>query len=243
MSTIVACTILLGGVFQSPVEAASDFSFDQGNKAKVEFQFADLLNIGSQSNMMTTFQLYWNEWFSKNDGEEEKSADNEQVEKPEEEQVEEPKEEVVQPNKNEEEQVAPETNKQDQQQEGLSQFEQEVVDLTNDERSKQGLQPLEADVELSVVARDKSQDMQNQNYFDHTSPTYGSPFDMMGAYGISYQAAGENIARGQTSPEEVVNGWMNSQGHRENILNGDFTHIGVGFVEQGNYWTQMFIGK
>ena len=85
--------------------------------------------------------------------------------------------------------------------------------------------------------------MQVNNYFDHNSPTYGSPFDMMRSYGIDYRTAGENIAMGQRTPQEVVNAWMNSPGHRANILNGDFTHIGVGYVEQGNYWTQQFIGK
>lgn len=125
----------------------------------------------------------------------------------------------------------------------LHPFEQEVVDLTNQEREKQGLAPLEIDLELSVVSKDKSKDMLNNQYFSHDSPTYGSPFDMMEQYGISYRTAGENIAKGQSSPEEVVNGWMNSPGHRENILNGDFTHIGVGYVEEENVWTQQFIGK
>ncbi|WP_338471017.1 CAP domain-containing protein [Niallia sp. XMNu-256] len=125
----------------------------------------------------------------------------------------------------------------------VSAFEQKVVELTNQERAKNGLPALKLDVELSKVARDKSRDMQTKNYFSHTSPTYGSPFDMMKAYGISYNTAGENIAMGQRSPEEVVNAWMNSQGHRENIMNAKFTHIGVGHVEEGNYWTQMFIGK
>lgn len=125
----------------------------------------------------------------------------------------------------------------------VSQFEQEVVDLTNQEREKQGLAPLELDPELSKVAREKSKDMQSNNYFDHNSPNYGSPFDMMQSFGIDYNTAGENIAQGQQTPEEVVNAWMNSQGHRENIMNSDFTHIGIGYVEQGNYWTQMFIGK
>jgi uncharacterized YkwD family protein len=127
--------------------------------------------------------------------------------------------------------------------EELSQFEQEVVDLTNEERSKQGLQALQVDTNLSEVAREKSRDMATSNYFDHNSPNYGSPFDMMQQFGISYQTAGENIAKGQRSPQEVVDAWMNSEGHRANILNGNFTHIGVGFVEQGNHWTQMFIGK
>jgi uncharacterized YkwD family protein len=125
----------------------------------------------------------------------------------------------------------------------LSAFEQEVVKLTNAEREKQGLSALKIDTELSKVARIKSQDMKDNNYFDHNSPTYGSPFDMMKKFGISYTSAGENIAQGQQTPEEVVQAWMNSQGHRENIMNSSFTHIGVGYVESGNYWTQQFIGK
>ncbi|MEN1970224.1 CAP domain-containing protein [Lentibacillus sp. N15] len=141
----------------------------------------------------------------------------------------------------------PAADKQEQQSQekaqGLSQYEQQVVDLTNQEREKQGLSPLKADTELSKVAHEKSRDMSANNYFSHNSPTYGSPFDMMKSYGISYQSAGENIARGQQTPEEVVNAWMNSEGHRANILNAKFTHIGVGFVENGNYWTQEFIGK
>lgn len=81
------------------------------------------------------------------------------------------------------------------------------------------------------------------NYFSHTSPTYGSPFDMMKKFGISYTAAGENIAKGQRTPQEVVTAWMNSEGHRANILNKNYTHIGVGFEENGYIWTQQFIKK
>lgn len=125
----------------------------------------------------------------------------------------------------------------------LSEFEQRVVELTNAERAKQGLPALKIDTELSKVARTKSEDMQKNNYFDHNSPTYGSPFDMMKKFGISYTSAGENIAQGQRTPEEVVQAWMNSAGHRANILNNGFTHIGVGYVESGNYWTQQFITK
>ncbi|MGG5736658.1 MULTISPECIES: CAP domain-containing protein [Bacillus cereus group] len=125
----------------------------------------------------------------------------------------------------------------------LSEFEQRVVELTNAERAKQGLSALQIDTELSKVARIKSEDMQKNNYFDHNSPTYGSPFDMMKKFGISYTSAGENIAQGQRTPEEVVQAWMNSAGHRANILNNSFTHIGVGYVESGNYWTQQFITK
>ncbi|MRG86871.1 CAP domain-containing protein [Salinibacillus xinjiangensis] len=126
---------------------------------------------------------------------------------------------------------------------GLSEFESKVVELTNAERSKEGLPKLKADTSLSNVARKKSQDMQAKGYFSHTSPTYGSPFDMMRDFGIDYQSAAENIAKGQRTPEEVVNSWMNSSGHRKNIMNSEFTHIGVGLEKNGYYWTQMFIKK
>jgi len=143
--------------------------------------------------------------------------------------------EVNVPNTENNEQVSDDTS--------VSAFEQEVLTLTNAERAKQGLPALTLDEELSKVARIKSQDMKDNNYFSHTSPTYGSPFEMMKQFGISYSSAAENIAQGQTTPEEVVKAWMNSQGHRENILNANYTHIGIGYVEDGNYWTQMFIGK
>ncbi|MBQ8697361.1 MAG: SafA/ExsA family spore coat assembly protein [Clostridia bacterium] len=125
----------------------------------------------------------------------------------------------------------------------VSSYEQEVIRLVNVERAKNGLAPLTYDWELSRVARYKSQDMKDNKYFSHTSPTYGSPFQMMKAFGITYKSAGENIARGQKTPQAVVNAWMNSSGHRANILNASFTKIGVGYVADGNYWTQMFIGK
>jgi uncharacterized YkwD family protein len=136
-----------------------------------------------------------------------------------------------------------EAPKQEQTQAAVSEFEKKVVELTNAEREKQGLKPLQLDEELSKVAKEKSKDMQSKNYFDHNSPTYGSPFDMMKKFGVEYSTAGENIAKGQASPEEVVQAWMNSEGHRKNIMNSSFTHIGVGHVAEGNYWTQMFIGK
>lgn len=126
---------------------------------------------------------------------------------------------------------------------GIGEYAQRVIDLTNQERAKAGLSALKADAELSRVAQKKSEDMQQNNYFSHTSPTYGSPFDMMRDFGISYKTAGENIAQGQRTPEEVVNAWMNSEGHRKNILSNQFTHIGVGYESKGNHWTQMFIGK
>lgn len=126
---------------------------------------------------------------------------------------------------------------------GIHAFEQQVLTLTNAERAKQGLSALQADAKLMAAAREKSVDMQKNNYFSHTSPTFGSPFDRMKALGISYKAAGENIAKGQRTPEQVVQAWMDSPGHRANILNANFTHLGVGFVENGYYWTQQFIQK
>ena len=126
---------------------------------------------------------------------------------------------------------------------GVSAYEAEVVRLVNIERSKNGLSPLKEDWELSRVARYKSQDMKDKNYFSHTSPTYGSPFDMMQRFGVQYSSAGENIAAGQQTAEEVMNSWMHSSGHRANILNADYEKIGIGFVkggQYGTYWVQLF---
>lgn len=121
------------------------------------------------------------------------------------------------------------------------QYEQEVIRLVNEIRAKNGLRPLAYDWQLARVARYKSADMRANRYFSHTSPVYGSPFQMIRNFGITYRSAGENIAKGYASPQAVVNGWMNSAGHRANILNASFTHIGVGYAGGGNYWTQMFI--
>jgi uncharacterized YkwD family protein len=94
------------------------------------------------------------------------------------------------------------------------------------------------------VARYKAMDMRDNNYFSHTSPTYGDPFTMIKHFGISFTAAGENIAAGQATPQEVVQAWMNSPGHRANILNSTYTDIGVGYAAGGSehyYWVQQFI--
>ncbi len=129
--------------------------------------------------------------------------------------------------------------------EGLTAAEQQMLNLVNQERAKAGLQPLQADLELTKLARMKSQDMINRGYFDHNSPTYGSPFDMMKAHGVSYRTAGENIAGNQTV-ERAHTALMNSSGHRANILNANYTHVGIGIVEGGPYgmmFTQMFVGR
>ena len=130
----------------------------------------------------------------------------------------------------------PETNA------GVRSFETEVVRLVNQYRAQNGLQPLKENWELSRVARYKSQDMVDNRYFSHASPTYGSPSQMIRAFGLPFRSAGENIAYGQRTPQAVVDAWMNSSGHRANILNASYTQIGVGYVAAGHYWTQMFIG-
>ncbi|WP_239615628.1 CAP domain-containing protein [Cohnella mopanensis] len=130
--------------------------------------------------------------------------------------------------------------------ESMDGYEKQVLALTNQERQKAGLSACAGDdSSLNRSARAKSQDMAANNYFSHDSPTYGDPFAMMRSFGVQYQSAGENIAMGQPTPEEVVKSWMNSEGHRKNILNGSFTHLGVGYIVQNGkaYWTQQFIGK
>lgn len=126
----------------------------------------------------------------------------------------------------------------------IKRIEQEVIRLVNIERANRGLKPLAHNWELSRVARFKSMDMRDRAYFSHQSPTYGTPFEMIRNFGLSYSAAGENIAAGQRTAAAVVQAWMNSQGHRENILNSTYTQIGVGYANggsMGHYWTQMFI--
>ena len=127
----------------------------------------------------------------------------------------------------------------------LTADELEVFNLINEQRTKNGLSALKIDAELQRVARIKAQDMVDNNYFSHTSPTYGSPFDMMKSFKISYKTAGENIA-GNSSNSAAVTAWMNSEGHRANILNGNFNYTGVGVVKGSKYgkiYVQMFIGK
>jgi uncharacterized YkwD family protein len=130
--------------------------------------------------------------------------------------------------------------------ESLTGYEEEVLKLTNQERQKAGLSACAGnDSSLNRSAKAKSEDMAAHNYFSHESPTYGDPFAMMRNFGVQYKSAGENIAKGQPTPQEVVTGWMNSPEHRANIMNGSYTHLGVGYVVKNGepYWTQQFIGK
>ena len=122
---------------------------------------------------------------------------------------------------------------------GNSNFEKEVFDLTNAERVKQGLKPFVWNDRLADVARAHSTDMANRNFFAHENPDGLSPFDRMRNAGISYRYAAENIGKGYNTPKDAVDGWMNSPGHRANILNENLTDLGVGFHEY--HWTQKFI--
>lgn len=121
-----------------------------------------------------------------------------------------------------------------------TQYENKVLELVNKEREKRKLKPLTMDEEIEEVARLKATDMYKNHYFSHISPTYGSPSQMLKNFKIVCKASGENIAYGQRTPEEVVRDWMNSAGHRANILNANYTKIGIGFEENGFFWTQLF---
>ncbi|PFJ30990.1 hypothetical protein COJ15_30105 [Bacillus thuringiensis] len=126
-------------------------------------------------------------------------------------------------------------------------IELDIFYLTNKEREKFNLRSLAYDVKNGEVARIKSKDLHDNKYFAHKSPTYGSPFEMMERFGITYSSAGENLAAGYKTPEETVKGWMKSKGHRENLLRKEFERIGIGYYEGPNeykrYYTQTFTAK
>ncbi|BBH21729.1 hypothetical protein Back11_30740 [Paenibacillus baekrokdamisoli] len=127
---------------------------------------------------------------------------------------------------------------------GSGSIETQVLQLVNAERAKAGLKALTMNASLSKVASTKASDMRDNNYFSHDSPSYGSPFDMMKKFGISFSYAGENIAAGQQDAQAVMTAWMNSPGHRANIMSPNFTEMGLGYSPGGNmspYWSQMFI--
>lgn len=127
----------------------------------------------------------------------------------------------------------------------LTSAEQQMINYVNQERTSRNLQPLSIDLSVTNVARVKAQDMIDNNYFSHNSPKYGSPFDMLKSFGVKFLHAGENLA-GNPSVDNAHEALMNSQGHRENILNPNFTHIGVGVKNGGQYGNmivEMFISK
>lgn len=122
-----------------------------------------------------------------------------------------------------------------------SSYAEQVIALTNQARVENGLEPLVMSTSLMQSAQFKTDDLAATRIFSHDSPTYGGMQNILNRFNISYSYAGENIAVGQRTPEEVVNAWMNSPGHRANILNTDYTEIGVGYSSNGHYWTQHFI--
>ncbi|MBE5862630.1 MAG: sporulation protein [Lachnospiraceae bacterium] len=125
---------------------------------------------------------------------------------------------------------------------GLPTYEEQVVALVNAERAKEGLPALKVDETLQAAALARAKE--TVQLFSHTRPNGTSCFTILKEYGISYRYAGENIAYGQRSPEEVVNAWMNSEGHRANIMNKNFTTIGIGYYQTANgtkYWSQLFL--
>lgn len=128
---------------------------------------------------------------------------------------------------------------------GITADERELLDLVNKARKDAGAGMLEFDTNVIKVARVKAKDMVDNNYFSHQSPTYGSPFDMLKKYGVTFKAAGENIAGNQTVAG-AFKAWMNSPGHKANILNGNFNRCGFGIVPSPTYGkvlVQMFIKR
>ena len=122
----------------------------------------------------------------------------------------------------------------------VSAEEEAFIRLVNEHREAQGLNALTWNDALGDVAQAHSQDMRDRGFFSHTNPDGDDPFDRMDAAGISYRGAAENIASGYATGEAVLNGWLNSDGHRQNIESGNYTHHGIGYVEDGNYWTHVF---
>ena len=126
-----------------------------------------------------------------------------------------------------------------------SELEKELLTLINQKRAAYGLSKLSFDTALQKTARAKAEDLVANNYFSHNSPTYGTPFEMMQSFGVTYRTAGENIA-GNSTLEGAVNAWMNSEGHRENILNNAYNLTGIGVVKSDTYgyvMVQMFVGR
>ena len=116
----------------------------------------------------------------------------------------------------------------------FSAMQTEMLGYINAARADDNLAPLTLDTALCNGAYLKSKDMAENNYFSHTSPTYGSPFAMMKNLGVTYWAAAENIAK-NTSVKGAHNAFMNSTGHRQNILGSGYHKVGLGFYQEGNY--------
>ncbi|MCZ1012453.1 CAP domain-containing protein [Streptomyces lydicus] len=115
-----------------------------------------------------------------------------------------------------------------------------VVELVNKERSKAGCSPLTVNAKLTKAAQDHSKDMADHKNMSHTGSDGSSPGDRITRAGYHWNAYGENVAYGYSTPEKVMAGWMSSPGHKRNILDCSFKEIGVGLAQPGDYWTQDF---
>ncbi|MFF7653236.1 CAP domain-containing protein [Streptomyces sp. NPDC007983] len=121
-----------------------------------------------------------------------------------------------------------------------SSAQDQVVDLVNSERAKVGCSPLKVNAKLTKAAQAHSEDMAEHSDMSHTGSDGSSPGDRIERAGYSWSTYGENVAYGYSSAKSVMEGWMNSSGHKANILNCDFKEIGVGLAQPGDYWTQDF---
>jgi len=154
-----------------------------------------------------------------------------------------PKDKVYQPQKRSETEAEPETDNTETDKE-MQSIKQQVITLVNQERKKRGLKPYQSNAKVTKAAQKKAKDMAANNYFSHQSPTYGSPSEMLNQFNIDYSAAGENIAKGQQTAQDVMDSWMNSPGHRRNILSKKYNQIGIGVAKNERgilHWVQMFI--
>jgi len=240
ITTALATGVLMGSPFQSDASAQSNKDFQLLTNQQVDQEQVNQW----MNQILSNYEIQWDKQEkAKQPTQEETQKQQPTQQQPEQDEQDQAQATPTTPSQQNEATQQQPTEQDQKQSYELSQYEQKVIELTNEKRAEQGLSPLKIDKELSKVAHKKSQDMAQNNYFSHNSPTYGSPFDMMKQFGIEYRTAGENIAKGQRNPQEVVDAWMNSAGHRKNILNENFTHIGVGFEENSNVWTQQFIGK
>ena len=126
----------------------------------------------------------------------------------------------------------------------LTEEEQEVLNLINKNREERGIKTLKTYSKLQQIAKLKAVDIVTNNYFSHNSPTLGTPFEMLKAYGIDYKISGENLA-GNINSERAVNAWMNSESHRENILEEKYEYTGICVLNSktyGNVYVELFIG-
>lgn len=127
-----------------------------------------------------------------------------------------------------------------------AEYQEVILKLVNEVRIENGLNPLKMNNELNNIAITKAKDMAKEEILSHNSKKYGMTFNIIKEKGIKFSAAGENIARWHDTPEFVVERWLNSKGHRDNILNPNYDETGIGMAKDKdgkNYWVELFIKK